>query len=77
MYDCVSFFFASDMAHRGASDLTREMTRIDQLDFSPADLDHTRVTISQPLISLVKSDGRDLITHSANHGATHGRVRTL
>ena len=45
---CVSFSFASNVAHRGASNLMRETTRVDQVDVGPPDLDHTRVTISQP-----------------------------
>ena len=71
------FLFTRDMAHQGASELTRETTHVDQVDFVPLDLDHTHVNILQPSISLMKSDGRDLIAHSANHGATRGHIRTL
>ena len=55
----------------------RETMHIDQVDFGPPDLDHTHVTILTPLISLMKSNGRDLIAHSTNHGATGGHIRTL
>ena len=54
------------MADRGASDLMLEKTRIDLVDFGPPDLDHMHVTNARSSISLVKSDGRDLIAHSAN-----------
>ena len=56
---CCSFFFAGDVAHRGASNLTRKMTRVDQVDFGPPDLDQTHVTNAPSSISLTKSDGCD------------------
>ena len=38
------FLFAGNVAHRGASDLTCEMTRVDLVDFDSPDLDHTHMT---------------------------------
>ena len=35
----------------------------------------THVTISKLLISLMKSDGRELIGHLATHGVTRGFIR--
>ena len=37
-----------------------EMTSVDQVDFSPPNLDHMHVTISQPSISLMKSHTRKI-----------------
>ena len=38
------FLFARDMAHQGASNLTHEIMRVDQVDSGPLDHDHTQVT---------------------------------
>ena len=52
-------------------------SHVDLMDFGPPDPNHTHVTISQPSISLMKFDVRDLIAHLANHGVTRGHIRTL
>ena len=41
-------------------------------DLGPLDPNQPHMTNSQPSISLVKSDGCDLISHSANRGVTRG-----
>ena len=46
----IFFLFVGDVAHQGASDLTCEMTCVDQVDFGPSDLDQTHVTNVQPKI---------------------------
>ena len=73
----VLFWFAGNVADCGASDLTSEKTCIDLVDFSPLDLHHTHVTNARPSISLVKSNARDLIAHSANDRATRGCMTML
>ena len=55
----------------------RERARVDHVDFGPPDLDHMHVTNSQLSITLVKSDGHDLISLSANYRATRGCIWTL
>ena len=58
--------FASDVADHATSNQTCEKTRVDLVDFSPPDHDQMHVTNSEPSITLVKSNGCDLILHSAN-----------
>ena len=38
-----------------------KIARVDLVDLGPSDQDHTHVTNLRPSISLVKSDGRDVI----------------
>ena len=55
----------------GASDQTCEKVRVDLVDFGPPDRDQMHVMNSESSIVLVKSNGCDLISHSANDKATH------
>ena len=57
---------------RGASDQTHGKVRVDVVDFGLPNLDQRHVTNLQPLISLMKSNGCDLILHLANCGVTSG-----
>ena len=51
--------------------------RVDLVDFGPPDRDQVHVGNLEPSIALVKSDGYDLISHSANDKVTCGCLRTL
>ena len=55
----------------------RESALLDLVDFSLPYRDQTHVINSEPLITLVKSNGSDLILHSANNRATRGYLSTL
>ena len=68
----ILFLFAGDVADPRASDLTREKTRVDLVDFSSSYCYLKHVCNSEPLISSVKSDGPDLIAHSTNDRVTRG-----
>ena len=54
-----------------------ESALVDLMDSGPPDYDQTHVLNSKPLIELVKSDGCNLISHSANKRTTRGCLRTL
>ena len=47
------------------------------MDFGPLDLESKHVHNSEPSIAKVKSDGGDLISHSASNRATCGCIRML
>ena len=66
------FLFAGDVAHRGASNLTCKMMRVDQVDYCPPDLDQTHIFNARRSISLMKSDGCDHSKHLAIRRGTRG-----
>ena len=51
------FVLLDDMAAREASNLSARMTRVDQVEPGPPDLNHKHVRNLQPSISLVRSNG--------------------
>ena len=69
--------YAGNLASREALDNARERVSVDLVDSGPPDLDHTHMTNVQPSISLVKSNGCDLISRPANRGVTRGCLWTL
>ena len=62
--------FAGDVADRGASDQTCKKARIDLVDFGTSDSDQRHMMNARPSISLVKSNGYNLISQSVNRGVT-------
>ena len=70
------FMYAGGVAPREALDNARERVSVDLVDFGPPDLDHMHLRNARPSISLVKSNGCDLISHPANR-VTRGCLWTL
>ena len=55
----------------------RKRARVDLVDLGPPDRDQTHVINLELSIALVKFNGCDLISHSANDRVTRGYLRTL
>ena len=69
--------YAGVVAPSEALDQTRKRARIDLVDFGPQDCDQTHMSNSQSSITLVKSNGSDLISYSKNNRVTRGCLRML
>ena len=50
----------------------QKLASVDLMDFGPSDRDKKHVHNSEPSITLVRSDGCDFISHSANRGVRRG-----
>ena len=66
----ICLYFEGNMATCRSTDPTYKKALVDLVDFRPPNPDQHHVTNSQLSISLVKSNGCDLILHYGIHGVT-------